>query len=110
MPTRSSRAVLTWAWIVVCRKTGITVPQQERDAEGFEDMSAFFDKSSPQTAKKSLRKPSAKKQVVSPVHYDYSHYDQEYDDGDDDGTREMDIDNSTPLCFPHHIYSYPRVR
>jgi hypothetical protein len=92
------------------RKTGITVPQQERDAEGFEDMSAFFDKSSPQTAKKSLRKPSAKRQVASPVQYDYSHYDQEYDDGDDDGSREMDIDNSTPLILPHHTYFCTRGR
>ena len=59
-------------------------------------MSAFFDKSSPQTVKKSLRKSSAKKQAVSPAQYDYSHYDQEYDD-DDDGSREMDIDNSKHL-------------
>lgn len=75
----------------------MTVPQQERDAEGFEDMSAFFDKSSPQTAKKSLRKPSAKKRVISPVQYDYSHYDNE---DDDDGSREMDIDNSE---HDHHL-------
>ncbi len=67
---------------------------QERDEQGFEDMSAFFDKSSPQTVKKSLRKPSAKKQPISPVQYDRSHYDNQYDDDDDDGSREMDIDNS----------------
>jgi len=76
---------------LVCRKTGIRVPQQERDAQGFEDLDAFFDKSSPQTVKTSLRKPSAKKQPISPVHYDYDNQD---DDDDDDGSREMDIDNS----------------
>lgn len=60
-------------------------------------MSAFFDKSSPQTAKKSSRKPSAKKQSLAPAQYDYSHYD---DEDDDDGSREMDIDNSKSTTCP----------
>lgn len=66
----------------------MTVPVQERDEDGYENMSAYFDKSSPQTAKKSTRKPQPRQQSFSPPNDDYD--DQ---DDDDTGSREMDMDS-----------------